>query len=254
MKYLICAFLLLAGVSAKGGKPPGPSALKAVDLGSAGNYAILSKAGVSTTGTTSVTGNIATSPIAAIGLTGFDLILSADSTYSTSALVTGKIYAANYAPPTPTILTTAVGDMGAAYLDAAGRTENPLIVNPELGGQTLGKGLYKFAGTVTITGDVVFNGSKNDVWIVQIAGSLTIAADAKVLLKGGAKAKNIFWQVADGVSVGERAHVEGIILSNTLIAFNTQSTLNGKALAQTEVTMIATTIEPAASRRKSLRA
>ena len=76
-----------------------------VDLGTAGNFAILTKSGVSTTGVTSVTGDIGTSPIASTAITGFGLILDPTTTFSTSAQVTGKVYAASYTSPTPSKMT-----------------------------------------------------------------------------------------------------------------------------------------------------
>jgi len=85
-----------------------------IDLKTAGNYAILSKSGISTTSVTSVTGDIGVSPIAATGITGFSLVADSSNTFSTSHLVTGKLYAADYASPTPPILTAAVSDMEAA--------------------------------------------------------------------------------------------------------------------------------------------
>jgi Ice-binding-like len=72
-----------------------------VDLGNAGNFAILTKAGISTTGTTNIIGDIGVSPIAATAITGFGLKLNPSRTYSTTTLVTGKVYAANYPVPTP---------------------------------------------------------------------------------------------------------------------------------------------------------
>src|ERR1039457_3090306 len=49
-----------------------------INLGTAGNFVILAKSGVSTTGTTTVVGDIGVSPAAASLMTGFNLI--ADST------------------------------------------------------------------------------------------------------------------------------------------------------------------------------
>src|SRR5450759_3892947 len=103
-----------AALQQKGGN------LAAVNLGSAGNYVILAKSGIATTGTTLMTGNIGVSPIAAIGLTGFGLTMDVSNTFSTSALVIGKVYAANYMPPTPATMTTAVSDMQTAYTTANG--------------------------------------------------------------------------------------------------------------------------------------
>src|SRR3989338_7131225 len=98
------------------------AAQPAVNLGTAGNFVILAKSGISTTGTTSIVGDIGVSPIDSTAITGFGLIADSSNTFSTSSLVTGKAYAADYAPPTPTKMTTAVSDMETAYTDAAGRT------------------------------------------------------------------------------------------------------------------------------------
>src|SRR6185295_13406705 len=94
---------------------------KAVSLGTAGAYVILAKSGVSTTGVTAVVGDIGLSPAAASFVTGFALSSPA-TTFTTSAQVTGKVWASNYAVPTPANLTTAILNMQTAYTDAAGRT------------------------------------------------------------------------------------------------------------------------------------
>ena len=93
-----------------------------VNLGTAGSFAILSKSGISTVPTSRVTGDIGVSPIARIAITGFSETMDSTNTFSTSTQVVGKIYAADYTPPTPSNMTTAVSDMEIAYTDAAGRT------------------------------------------------------------------------------------------------------------------------------------
>ena len=69
-----------------------------------------------------VAGNIGLSPAASTYITGFSTVLDSSGTFSKSTQVTGKIYAASYASPTPSMLTTAISDMGTAYTDASGRT------------------------------------------------------------------------------------------------------------------------------------
>ncbi|MEO6067558.1 MAG: ice-binding family protein [Gemmatimonadota bacterium] len=216
----------------------------AVNLGTAINFVILAKSGVSTTGTTSVVGNIGISPAAASYLTGFALIADASNTFSTSSLVTGQIRAANYAPPTPATMTTAVLDMQTAYTNAAGRT---LPDFKELGagniqGMTLVPGLYKWGTGLSIPSAVTLSGGANDVWIFQIAQNLTVGNGSIVTLTGGAQAKNVFWQVAGQATLGTTANFKGIILSKTLISMNTGASLLGRALAQTAVTLKATTV------------
>jgi ice-binding like protein/Big-like domain-containing protein len=215
----------------------------AVNLGTAGSYVILAKSGVSTTGTTAVVGNVGLSPAAASFITGFALSAPA-TTFTTSARVTGQVFAANYAVPTPATLTVAVLDMQTAYTNAAGRT---LPDFTELGagninGMTLAPGLYKWGTGLLIPAVVTLSGGVDDVWIFQIAQNLTVGNGAIVTLTGGAQAKNVFWQVAGSATLGTTSNFKGIILSKTLIALNTGAIMSGRALAQTAVTLNATAI------------
>jgi hypothetical protein len=220
-----------------------------VNLGTAGNYVILAKSAVSTTGATAVTGDIGISPAAASYITGFTLTLHSTGQYSTSPLVTGKLYAADYSTqppnPTPSNLTTAVGDMQTAYTNAAGRSlpDFTELGAGDLTGKTLVPGLYKWGTGVLISAaGVTLSGGPNDVWIFQIAQNLTVANGAIVTLAGGALAKNIFWQIAGQATLGTTADFKGIILSQTAIVLNTGAVLNGRALAQTAVTLNANAV------------
>jgi hypothetical protein len=223
-----------AGSGAGGGHGPAP-----VSLGSAGNYVILAKSAISNVPTSAITGNIGLSPAAASFITGFSLTLPAGGAFSTSPQVTGNVYASDYAVPTPTNLTTAVADMQTAYVDAAGRTtpDHTELAAGNIGGLTLPAGLYKWSNTVTIPTDVSLNGGANDVWIFQIAGGITQSSAAKVLLVGGAQAKNVFWQVFGVVDIGTTAHMAGEVLSQTSITLHTGASANGRLLAQTAVTL-----------------
>jgi len=216
-----------------------------VNLGTAADFVILAKTGISTTGVTSITGDIGVSPVAATAITGFGLILDSSGTFSTSSLVTGRVYAADYAPPTPTKMTTAVSDMETAYTDAAGRTlpDFTELYGGDVTGQTLTPGLYKWStGVLVSAGGVTISGSATDVWIFQIAQNLELADGAMVILAGGARASNIFWQVAGQVTLGMTAAMKGIILCQTATVMVTGATLNGRALTQTAVTLDANTI------------
>ena len=216
-------------------------------LGLAGNFAILAKSGITNVPTSAITGDIGVSPITYAAITGFALtpvVPDGSNTFSTSAQVTGKVYAADYAVPTPAKMTTAVLDMEAAYTDAAGRTlpDFTELGTGNIGGMTLAPGLYKWSTGVTIPTDVTLSGGKNDVWIFQIAGTLDISSATSVILSGGAQAKNIFWAVAGVVALGTTSEFKGNILAKTNIVINTGATLNGRALAQTAVTLIANAI------------
>jgi hypothetical protein len=210
-----------------------------VSLGAAGNYVILANAGVSTTGTTKVVGDIGVSPVAASYITGFDLVAdTATNTFSTSSLVKGKLYASDYTEPTPTNLTTAVKNMLTAYTDAAGRAPDYTELGTgNIGGMTLAPATYKWSTGVLIPTDVTLNGGPNDVWIFQIAQGITQASATRVILTGGALPKNVFWQAGGVVALDTTAHMEGVILSQTSITLATGATANSRLLAQKEVTL-----------------
>jgi hypothetical protein len=188
-----------------------------------------------------VTGDIGTSPIALTAITGFGLVLDLLGTFSTSSMVTGKVYGASLLAPTPAYLTTSVGDMMAAYTDAQGRA-NPDEIN--FTGYTFAPGLYKWTVGLTIptNTELKFIGSATDVWIMQIAGIFTFNAYSTMVLEGGAQAGNIFWTSSTGTTIGTYAHVEGIILAGSAITLATGSSLNGAAFAQTAVTLDAVNV------------
>jgi len=98
-------------------------------------------------------------------------------------------------------------------------------------------GVYNWTNTVLVPTSLTISGDANDVWVMQIAGNLTVSPDAVISLTGGAQAKNIFWQVAGEVTISTGAHFEGIILSKTGITLATDAVLNGRALAQTAVVL-----------------
>jgi uncharacterized repeat protein (TIGR02543 family) len=219
-----------------------------VDLGLAGDYVILSKAGISTTGITSVTGDMGISPAAATSITGFNLILTAASPFSTSAMVTGQVFAPDYNTPTPTLLTTAINNMQTAFTAANGLlipapTNEYLAGN--LNGQTLSKGIFKWSSNVLVTSGIVLDGGGDPcaTFIFQIAGDLTVANNTIITLQNGAKAKNVFWVVAGSkAALGTGVDFSGNILCKELISLNTGAKVNGKLLAQTSVTLNASTV------------
>lgn len=213
-----------------------------VVLGTAGTFVILAKTAISTTGVTALTGDIGLSPAAASFITGFSLVAPPTAS-TTSPLVTGLVYAADYDAPTPSNLTTAVSNMETAYTDAAGRAADfTEIGSGNIGGMTLPAGTYKWGSGVLIPTDVTLSGGPNDVWIFQIAGGITQSSGARVVLAGGALPKNIFWQAADVVDIGTTAHMEGVILAQTAITLKTGATANSRLLAQSAVTLQANTV------------
>jgi hypothetical protein len=126
-------------------------------------------------------------------------------------------------------------DLTTAFNDAAGRTVGAVTVAGNLGGQTLTPGLYKSTSSLEISsGDLTLDaqGSPNAVFIFQMASTLTTTAGRQVILSGGAKAANIFWQVGSSATLGTTSVFKGNILADQSITLTTGATLDGRALAR----------------------
>jgi len=211
-----------------------------IDLGKAGEFVILSKSGIDRIGVTSIIGNIGVSPIGQTALTGFSQAMDVSNTFSTSDYVTGKLYAADYTTPTPAYLTTAISDMETALTTANGLTTDVIVAlgAGDISGMTLAPGLYKWdTGLLITNAGVTLSGGPNDTWVFQISKDFTIDNDAKITLAGGAQAKNIFWVTKTQAVLGSNVQFQGNIIAETLISVNTGTTVLGRLLSQTAVTL-----------------
>lgn len=264
----LMALLLAAVVAGCGGSsgstppslnPPGGSTLAAVNLLTAGNYAMLAESAITcnnscvsaSSAVPAVTGDVAVSGVAA-SITGFTMTADSSNTFWTAPQVAGKLYATDNQSPTPAAVSKASTDMVTAYNDAAGRPAGTgAFLNAgasgDIGGLTLAPGVYTWTApvNVTINSNVTLSGSATDVWIFQIPGTFTQAAATNVLLGGSAKAKNIFWQVGGGVTLNTTAHIEGVILSGTAITLDNGATANSRLLAQSAITLGGAVTQPA---------
>jgi hypothetical protein len=187
-----------------------------VVLGSAANFAVLAGSTVTSVGPTSVTGDLGVSPGTAV--TGFP---------------PGTVVGAQHAG-TPTS-AQGIADLTTAYNEAAGRTLCPVTVSGNLGGQTLTPGLYKSTSSLSISaGDLTLDaqGDSTAVFIFQMASTLTTTAGRQVILSGGARAANIYWQVGTSATLGTTTAFKGTIMADQSITLNTGATLEGRALAR----------------------
>jgi hypothetical protein len=195
---LVLATLMIIAVA----QPPTPAP---VLLGSAGEFAILSKAGISTVPASAITGDIGVSPIAADAITGFSLIADASNTFSTSDQVTGKCYAADYSSPTPSKMTTAISDMETAYTDAAGRaisdSANLNVKAGRIAGETFKEGVYNWGSNIDFDKDIYLEGNSDSLFLFQTTGDVVVGTGAKIVLladssgNGMISPANIVWQV-----------------------------------------------------------
>jgi hypothetical protein len=225
----------------------------AVALGGAANYAIFAGKGITTVPNSVITGDVGISPAAITAVTGFSLTADASGTFSTSLQVVGELFG-----PAHPMVAQAKFDLGCALTNAAGRTLTESSGSNDLSGLTLTAGIYESAdGFAISSGELTIEGTDTDIFIFKMASTLTIASGVKVVLSGGALAKNIFWVVGSSASIGTTAHVEGIILASDptgTIAMMTGSSINGRILAAGIVTLQKTTVTqpPTAAGRKLL--
>ncbi|MGD0330923.1 MAG: ice-binding family protein [Nitrososphaeria archaeon] len=254
--YKIGLFLILALLITVAGVPYYSAhevyAATVVNLGTAGNYVILAETTITNdypTYTSSITGNLGISTGKAAAITGFALVLDSSGKFSTSSQVIGKVYASDYASPTPTNLSTAVGAMGSAYTTANGLTpvtfSNFGTPAGTIPAGTLTPGIYKWTSpspNVVITGNIVLSGGPSAVWIFQIPGTFDVDTDVTVTMGGGATYNNVFWVVGGQTTIHAGVTFNGIILDGTSIAMQDGATLNGRLLAQAAVTLIGDTI------------
>lgn len=196
-----------------------------VNLRSTADFVILAGSLISNVPTSAITGDIGLSPAARSFITGFGL-----------TEVTGEIYAADDISPVgvPAMLTAAKGDLTTAYNDAAGRTSiDMVLLSGNLGGLTLTPGLYKSSGSLEISaGDLTFKGDANAVFIIQIASTLNTTPGRQIILSGGAKASNIFWQVGTSATLGTTSVFKGTIMADQSISLNTGAIIEGRLFAR----------------------
>jgi hypothetical protein len=189
-----------------------------VALNSAASFAVLGSSAVSNTGPTAVTGNVGVSPGSAID--GFP----------PGTVTQGTVHVGNDAAS-----ISAQADLGTAFNDAQGRTLCPIILDGNMGGLTLGPGLYRSGSSVEISsGDLTLDaqGNANAIFIFQIPSTLTTTSGRQVFLAGGAQAKNIFWVVGSSATLGTTSVLYGTIMAYASVTLTTGATLYGRALAQ----------------------
>jgi hypothetical protein len=192
------------------------TALAATDpgLASAGNFGVLSGAGLTNTGPSWVTGAIGAS---GAGITGFPPGTSGPKHIGDSAF------------------TTAETDLTAAY----GAAVQPCTANytgVNLGGLTLGPGVYCQTTAPTLTGTLTLNGSGIYIFLIGTTAApttLVTASGSRVILIGGAQPCQVFWRVTSSATIATSTTFIGTIMANISIQMQTGATLNGRALART---------------------
>jgi uncharacterized repeat protein (TIGR02543 family) len=210
-----------------------PGSPAGINLGSAGNFAVLAGSGVSNTGvTTHIIGDVGAFPTATM-----------------NGLLAGNVDGILYTAADP-IVGLAKTALTTAYNDAQSRSLNAISLPGQLGGLTLAPGLYVNSSTSGISGTgangiltLDAGGDANAVWIFKMGSTLVTDAGTSIVLAGGAQAKNIYWSVGTSATLGTNSIFYGNILADQAITLTTGATLYGRALTRiAAVTLDSSTI------------
>jgi Ice-binding-like len=188
------------------------TALAATDpnLGTAGNFAVLSGAGMTNTGPSWITGAIGAS---SAGITGFPPGTAGPQHVGDSAY------------------TTAETDLVGTFTRASAEPTTTDYSNVNLGGLTLGPGVYNQSTAPTLTGTLTLSGG--GIYVFKIGSTLVTATGARVSLINGAQPCDIFWVVGSSATIAVSTTFVGNIMALASIQMQTGATLNGRALART---------------------
>lgn len=247
------------------GPATGPC-LPPVAMGLISTFGIAATAGVTNTTTaplTVINGDVVLDPIAgatcnsvqidAIG--GFGLCGSNASTPILNGLVISPLYPdggitsgnvkadllATFLSITPLAGPPAAGSLGGATDLPAGTTLGEPTGSALVQGDNLfAPGVYQSITSILITGDITLDaqGDSDAVFIFQSSSSLNTAPGAlapgphtRILLTGGAKASNVWWQVGTSSTLGTNTEFNGNILASESITMETGASSCGRLLA-----------------------
>ncbi|MFP5041740.1 ice-binding family protein [Parasediminibacterium sp. JCM 36343] len=184
-------------------------------LGTAANFILFSSDGaVTNTGQTILTGNVGTNngPVTAFGNVNGVMHDNDGATAQASADLLIAYNQLNFATPT-------------------------LFPSSLLGnGDTLIAGIYKIFSTATLNGKLYLDakGNPNAVFIFQIQGAFSTAANAKIILINGTQACNVFWKVEGLVKMASQTYMRGtVVANNAAIVMNATDSLEGRLLSTT---------------------
>ncbi|WP_216635778.1 ice-binding family protein [Magnetospirillum moscoviense] len=192
----------------------------------ASTFAVLGGGGVTSSGATTIDGNVGAAPTNSV--TGFP-----------PATITGGALSST------TVSQLAQADALVAYNFLALQLPTQVLTGVDLGGLTLYPGVYKFATSAQLTGVLTLDsqGVSNSVFLFEIGSTLTTASSSVVSLINGDPADGVYWQVGSSATLGDSTLFLGNILANTSITLAPFAQIAcGRALAGINATSGAVTM------------
>lgn len=233
---------------------PPPALGGPVNLGMASSFGSASRAGISTTGAVSpiINGNVAlintlTCNLAAVpggtGSAGLGVCSPNPPTLNGTAYIPGN--------PDATTADAVFVDLKTAY-DSITTAQLPGGIS--LAGAVIGTGATACAGvgvgcqgnatlppgtyvaasatSIGIDGTLTLDagGNPDAVFIFQMGSTLTTLTSSQIVLIGGAKASNVWWQVGSSATLGVTSVFKGNVLSFVDLTINNGATSCGRVL------------------------
>ena len=214
-----------------------------VNLASASTFAIAATAGITTTtpvvvATPTINGDVVLDPLATCDGVTTGAAGTIGDCDLTPPLVTGTVYTPLYGLA---VAAAAKSDLRIAYLSIVPANlpgGTPIAAPTTLGTGSTGQstftpGVYTSGTSIMVWGNLTLDaqGDPNAVFVFQSASTIDSQANAQIVLTGGAKASNVWWQAGSAATLLANTIWNGNILAYDNITVGTAANSCGRIFA-----------------------